>query len=113
MRERDIQAAIIGHARAKRCMAQKLSFGEGWPDYMLLHNGCVMFMEFKGSHGHLRPLQEYVISLLRDAGFDVHVVKDVEAGKHLVDLFVLKGAQPVNSMVDYSDIIKQTVEKFT
>ena len=37
MRERDIQAKVVGYARTHGVIARKLDFGEGWPDYLLLH----------------------------------------------------------------------------
>lgn len=88
MRERDIQGKVVGYARSKGAMARKLDFGEGWPDYMFLYNGRVMFIEFKATGGRLAALQEHIIGLLEKHKFDVATVRDVQHGYELVDRFV-------------------------
>lgn len=104
MRERDIQAKVVGYARSHRVICRKLDFGEGWPDYMLLFNGNVLFMEFKGAGGRLRPLQGHIHAVLRKAGFTVMLIDSVVEGQVEVDVFI---AQPCNSVVNYSDITKE------
>ena len=103
MRERDIQAKVVGYARSHGVIARKLDFGEGWPDYMLLHTGRILFIEFKGAGGRVRPLQEHVHSILRKQGFTVLLIDDAMEGQLAVMKFI---AQPVNSVVNYSDITK-------
>lgn len=88
MRERDVQAKTVGYARAKGCTARKLDFGEGWPDYLILHQGNALFVEFKSTIGRLRPLQEYVHSQLRNSGFVVHIINDSVEGKLMIDQFI-------------------------
>ena len=67
LREREIQSKVVGHARHNGIIARKLNFGEGWPDYMFLYQGKIMFVEFKGSYGKVEPMQEHVHGLLRAA----------------------------------------------
>jgi len=104
VRERDIQGKVIGYARNRGVIARKLAFGEGWPDYMLLYRGRILFFEFKGSNGHLTALQVYMGNLLRKQGFEVLVIDSVAEGQVEVDAFVDTG------VVDYSDITKALVE---
>lgn len=104
MRERDIQARVVGYARARRVICRKLDFGEGWPDYMMLYAGNILFMEFKGAGGRLRPLQGHVHGILRKAGFTVHLIDSIVEGQVEVDGFI---TQPVNSVVDYAGITKE------
>lgn len=108
MRERDVQAKVVGYARGRHVVARKLDFGEGWPDYMFLYDGRVLFMEFKGAGGRLRPLQEYMHAVLRKTGFTVMLVERAEVGQAIIDNFI--GALTGNNVVDYSDIIKQVVK---
>ena len=103
-RERDIQGKVVGYARGLGVIARKLSFGEGWPDYMLLYKGRILFIEFKGSGGRLRPLQEYMGNLLRKEGFEVLLIESFAEGAAEVDAFV------GNSVVDYGSITKALVE---
>jgi hypothetical protein len=103
MRERDVQAHVVGYARSHRVIARKLDFGQGWPDFMLLYEGRTMFMEFKGAGGRLMPLQEHVHKILRKAGFTVLVVDDVMEGQMAVQKFI---AQPSTGMVDYLGITR-------
>jgi hypothetical protein len=88
MRERDIQARTVGYARAKGALARKLDFGMGWPDFLFLHAGRVLFVEFKTPEGRLSAMQQHVHAQLRNSGFVVHTVRDVEAGILLIDTFL-------------------------
>jgi len=45
----------------------------GIPDYMMLKDGGTIFVESKESWDKLSKIQEYRISQLKDAGFDVYV----------------------------------------
>lgn len=104
MRERDIQAKVVGYARAHSVICRKLDFGEGWPDYLMLYKGRVLFMEFKGAGGRLQPLQGHVHAVLRKTGFDVLLIDSVVEGQAEVDAFV------GTDVVSYSDITKAIVE---
>jgi hypothetical protein len=94
MRERDIQGKVVGYARRQGVIARKLDFGAGWPDYMFLHMGEVLFIEFKQPGEKPKPLQQFVHGLLRNHDFKVRVVDDVTTGMDWIDQFI---AQPVNS----------------
>lgn len=108
MRERDTQGRVIGHARHRGVICRKLDFGQGWPDYMLLTDGEILFMEFKGRGGRIAPLQDYMHGVLRGAGFVVHVVDNVEAGTLIIEEWI-EDVRPMSkeaSVVDYSVITK-------
>lgn len=107
VRERDIQARTVSYARAKGCLARKLDFGQGWPDYMILHHGELLFMEFKTAKGHVTPLQQHIHAELRKRGFEVLVIRDIELGILAIEKFL---AQPSNPVVDYSAITKELLK---
>lgn len=48
----------------------------GFPDLMLLKNGKASFVEVKRPGQKPRPLQEYRLRELRDAGFDAFVLTE-------------------------------------
>ncbi len=48
----------------------------GFPDLMLLKNGKATFVEVKRPGQKPRPLQEYRLKELRDAGFDAFVMTE-------------------------------------
>lgn len=48
----------------------------GFPDLMLLKNGKATFVEVKRPGRKPRPLQEYRLKELRDAGFDAFVLTE-------------------------------------
>lgn len=87
MRESGIQGDVAKYARKQGVLARKLGFGEGWPDFMFLYKGRVMFIEFKKPGEKPEPLQLHMHGLLRLAKFDVHVVDDVDTGVSLIDKF--------------------------
>lgn len=91
MRESVIQTGVVKHARAKGCLAVKMSVGGGFPDYMFLYEGRVLFIEFKAPNGHPTALQKYMHGLLRGKGFEVHVVKDILEGVMIINVFTQKG----------------------
>ena len=87
MREKDIQGKVVGHARRSGVIARKLDFGEGWPDYMFLRDGQILFIEFKRPSENPTALQYHVHKQLEEQGFIVAVVKNTADGMHLIDLF--------------------------
>ena len=88
MLEKDIQAKVVVYARGKGVMCKKMSFGEGWPDYLFLYGGRALFIEFKSPGSGPTPLQRYVHGLLARVGFDVPIVDNVVNGKRLIDRFI-------------------------
>jgi hypothetical protein len=91
--EKSIQDSVVGYARGEFAMlAIKLSivgaFGVmGWPDFMFLFQGRVMFIEFKAPGAKSTPLQQLKQNTLRLAGFEVYEVDDAQVGKDLIATF--------------------------
>ena len=88
--ESSIQRAVVTYAKAHGCLAKKLSTqgfmgNVGWPDYMFLNQGKILFIEFKRPGGVPTALQESVIDSLRAQMFVARVIDDVEQGKKLID----------------------------
>jgi hypothetical protein len=88
IKEKDIQSKVVDYARKAGCIARKLDFGQGWPDYLFLFNGQVLFIEFKRPGEKPKPLQLHVHKLLESHGFVVQVVNTVDEGTWFVDLLV-------------------------
>jgi hypothetical protein len=88
MRERDVQSKVVGYARRLGVIARKLDFGEGWPDYLFLYRGRILFIEFKSTVGRLRPLQGHIHGVLRNSGFVVGVVNESTKGFEIIDRFI-------------------------
>jgi len=86
-----IQASVVNYARKKGVLARKLDFGQGYPDYLLLYSGCVLFIEFKATNGKLSVLQEHVIKVIREQDFTVEVCDSVAFGEKVVDQLVIRG----------------------
>jgi hypothetical protein len=82
--EAALQAACVKHARGLGVVAIKLSmmgrYGvSGWPDYeFLFSGGRVWFVEFKAPGGKTTVLQNARIAELRQKGFEVDVIHQVE-----------------------------------
>lgn len=76
MFESDIQRRLVSRYEAEGYMVVKISLCSkpGFPDLMLLKDGMASFVEVKRPGGKPRPLQQYRIAQLRDAGFRVDVV---------------------------------------
>lgn len=74
--ESDIQRDIIRRYERKGYMAVKIGLCNkpGFPDLMLLKDGEILFVEVKRPGEKPRPLQEYRIAELREAGFEVIVL---------------------------------------
>ena len=105
MKERDVQSKVVGYARRHGVIARKLDFGEGYPDYMFLYKGRVLFIEFKSTIGRLSPLQGHVHGVLRNSGFVVYVVNESVKGQEIVDRFI---AYSGNGVVDCVDTTKES-----
>lgn len=58
----------------------------GFPDLGWLVNNTVVFFETKTSVGRLSPKQKLVHKHLRAAGYEVHVVRELEIFKSIVSL---------------------------
>lgn len=86
--ERQIQQKVVEFARHRGVLARKLSFGEGWPDYMFLFKGQLLFIEFKYPNERQTPLQVYVADQIRAQGFNVIVIDNVIDGRKAIRSFI-------------------------
>lgn len=76
--ESAIQRKIIKRYEADGYLVVKISLcnKSGFPDLMLLKDGKATFVEVKRPGQTPRPLQEYRLKELRDAGFDAFVLTE-------------------------------------
>ena len=88
MRESTIERAVCAYAKTKGCLTMKLSGQnqKGQPDRMFLHNGRVMFIEFKSPGKRPTALQARWLDRLADQDFYAGCCDDIAAGKRLIDL---------------------------
>lgn len=84
MLESTIQSEVVTYARALQITARKLNFGEGWPDYILLFKGQVLFIEFKAPGEKPTKLQLDTHKALRANGFRVEIVDNIRQGTHYI-----------------------------
>ncbi len=92
-REASIEASVVRYAKSKGAQVRKLQAvgNRGWPDRSFFLPGrVVFFIEFKRPTGRLSATQKVEIKMLKDLGFPVFVVFDVETGKKVVDRYVRK-----------------------
>jgi Holliday junction resolvase len=87
MRESSIERAVCEHARKRGAIAMKLAgpSQKGQPDRMFLHNGKVVFLEFKAPGKKPTALQEKWLRDLKAQKFIAMVCDDTDAGKWLID----------------------------
>jgi hypothetical protein len=83
---------VIEFARKKGIIAIKLTTMKargtvGWPDYLFLHAGKVMFIEFKAPGAKPTPRQEQQIQKLIKNGFYVRVIDDMLEGRRALATF--------------------------
>lgn len=73
-----IQRNIIKRYEAEGYLVIKIGLCNlnGFPDLMLLKDGKAIFVEVKRPGQQPRPLQEYRLKQLRDAGFDAFVMTE-------------------------------------
>lgn len=84
--ERVVEGAVVKYAKGLGVLSYKLN-GMGqrsWPDRMFLHEGCIMFVEFKRLGEKPTPKQTLNHEMLRNAGFNVKVVDNKEAGLSII-----------------------------
>lgn len=88
--ETDIEDAVCKHAEGRGWLAAKLQWlsQTGWPDRTFLSRPArVFFIEFKKPGGIVSKKQHYWIGVLRELGFDVYVVDDIETGIAIVNQY--------------------------
>jgi hypothetical protein len=76
--ESHIQDRIVKRYKAQGFIVVKIGLCNlnGFPDLMLLKDGKASFVEVKRPGQKPRPLQEYRLKELRDAGFDAFVLTE-------------------------------------
>lgn len=89
MRESIIEDTVVASAENAGWLVRKLSYvgRRGAPDRWFMKDGVVIFVEFKRS-GKKRadPLQQREHLRMRNAGFTVHVIDNIESGLALLGL---------------------------
>lgn len=88
MRESYIESKVCEYARKKGWLTRKYTSPghAGVPDRIFFNwDGRILFIEFKAPGEKPRPLQEREHARLRERGFLVFVVDDIDEGKRLVD----------------------------
>ena len=83
MRERDIEKAVCRWAEKNGWLAFKWVSPQnrGVPDRLFIKDGRVVAIEFKAPGKKPTPSQELVHDILQDAGLEVYVIDNVEAGR--------------------------------
>lgn len=61
----------------RRLLGKAIGIVEGIPDYCLVNNGRVCFIEFKSIEGKLSETQKNIHQLYEYNGTDVYVVKNI------------------------------------
>ncbi len=86
--EKNIEEKVCDHAKSKGFLTPKLSTpGQRyWPDRPIFcPHGYMFFMEFKAPSGRLSGGQERRIEKLRELGYTVYIVDNVDTGKMWID----------------------------
>jgi len=88
VRESTIEQAVCAYAKAKGCLSLKLAGQnqKGQPDRMFLHQGHVLFVEFKAPGKRPTALQARWLDRLTEHTFHATTCDDIAAGKRLIDL---------------------------
>lgn len=86
MLERQVESNVVRYAKDHGAIVIKLNGpgDRGKPDRLFLHNGKVLFIEFKRPGGRASALQEKWMRDLRDAGFTAEIVDSVADGVNLL-----------------------------
>jgi hypothetical protein len=80
--EKDIERPFVKEARNRRlfCIKMNIVGQRGLPDRMILGpNRLIFFVEFKRPGGKPRKLQERIINVLKEFGFNVFIISEREA----------------------------------
>lgn len=83
-----IEQSVCHYARKKGCLAIKFTGLKGFPDRIILYRGRVLWIEFKRTGEKPRRLQVHQIKRLREQGFQVEVIDEIETGKQTIDKFM-------------------------
>ena len=87
MLESQIETPVVEAAKANGYKVRKVCwFGSrNAPDRLFMRPGRGFFVEFKAPGESPRPGQEREIARMRAAGFEVHVIDNLEEGLRLVE----------------------------
>jgi hypothetical protein len=87
MRESQTEKKVVSWAEAHDILAIKFTpmGSTGWPDRVFLYSGVAIFIEFKAAGKSARPLQQERIKSIREQGFLVYVIDNVESGIKALD----------------------------
>lgn len=89
--ERDVQRKVITHAKRLGAYARKFASpaNASVPDYIVLHRGRGLFIEFKRRGKHPTPNQADELRQIREQAFAIFVIDDVDVGKFILELVLL------------------------
>lgn len=91
MTESQLQTKILKHIKRKLPEAFVWKISDRWfsgvPDILLICNGRFLFIEVKTPRGRVQPIQRQVFKLMRRAGAEVKVVRDIETVKDIVKVW--------------------------
>jgi G:T-mismatch repair DNA endonuclease (very short patch repair protein) len=93
MRESKIEEAVCKYAEGLGWTVRKyVTPGhKGAPDRILRRQGVVFWIEFKSPYGGLSALQEREIQRIKNDGFKVYVIDNIEDGKNAIQEMGLAG----------------------
>jgi hypothetical protein len=85
MREHVVESKVCEHAEALGWLVRKISYPgvRGAPDRHFYKSGRLILVEFKRRGAEPDGLQRREHARLKAAGFPVHVIDDIDAGKAL------------------------------
>lgn len=87
-RETYIEKKVTEHALSRGYVQRKVAYvgRRGAPDrWYFGHTGRLVIIEFKDTNGSLSYHQKKEIGILRDRGFEVHVIDNIPDGIALFD----------------------------
>ena len=95
--ESSIERAVCDYAKKRGVFVRKMGgYGQrGFPDRMFLYRGHVLFVEFKQAGKKPTALQAECIRDLRERGFEVQVVDNVDVGRDIIEQFILETDEAV------------------
>ena len=83
--EKEIEKKFCKAAEKKGWFTLKFTGHNGVPDRICLKNGKCVFIEFKQRGGLPRPLQSELFRVLREAGFKVLIIDDLDHHEAIID----------------------------
>jgi hypothetical protein len=86
-RESEIQEKVTKWAYFNGLLPVRINVTgrKGWPDYGYGYKAHMCFIEFKRPGAKPEPLQAHVHGVLKEYGFKVYVVDDIDVGIKLLE----------------------------